>query len=179
MAAITGSGVGVRLPGVLDFISHSPEQTRRVGRRLGQLARAGDVALLAGDFGAGKTQLAQGIGWGLAVDRPITSPSFTLVNEYCLPGLDGKQRLYHIDLYRLETRAELLSLGLEAYLEDTEAVTVIEWPERLPAGSVEDHLLVQIGVVSETKRRMQFSASGARYRDLLAAVKAEAFGVER
>lgn len=175
---MAGSSVDARAFGALDFISHSPDQTRRIGRRLGQLARAGDVALLSGDFGAGKTLLTQGIAWGLGADRTVTSPSFTLVNEYQLTGNDRKHRLYHVDLYRLESVTEIESLGLEVYLDDPDAVTVIEWPERLPAGSVADHLLVRIGVVSDTKRRMRFIPCGPRYQNLLAAVKAEAFGVE-
>lgn len=172
------SSVSARAASHLDFISHSPQQTQRVGFRLGQLARAGDIVLLSGDFGAGKTLLAQGIARGLGADRPVTSPSFTLVHEYRLVGGAKPARFYHIDLYRLESVTEIETLGLEAYSDDPDAMVAIEWPERLPVGYVQDYLLIHIGVVSETKRRLRFTPRGPRYHELVLAVKAEAFGVD-
>ena len=83
----------------LDFVSHSPAQTRRFGARLGALLQAGDLICLEGELGAGKTCLAQGIGRGLGIRQPITSPTFTLIAEYHLPR--PAPALYHIDLYRL------------------------------------------------------------------------------
>ncbi len=164
----------------LDFISHSPEQSRRFGWRLGQHAQAGDLFLLAGPFGAGKTALVQGLAAGLSVTERVTSPSFALVNEH--PGRDasGEQvRLYHIDLYRLNTEAEVASVGLDEFLDDPTGICAIEWPDRLgPDIAAFEHLLIVLEPVSESKRRLTVAASGRRYDDLLAAIRAEAFGVE-
>lgn len=163
----------------LDFISHSTEQTHRVGRRLGQHARAGDLFLLSGTFGAGKTLLAQGLALGLGVADRVTSPSFTLVHEYAGRGADGARvRFYHVDLYRLERPGDVASIGLDEYLDDPEGICAIEWPERLAPTPALDHLLVTIGPVSETKRRLALAPHGPRYTALLSALKAEAFGVE-
>lgn len=164
----------------LDFISHSPEQTRRVGWRLGQHARGGDVFLLSGTFGAGKTLLAQGLAAGLGIADNVNSPSFTLVNEYA--GRDGAGaavRLYHVDLYRLETDAAVATLGLDEYLADPEGICAIEWPERLPGGWWTDALAIDLTPVSDTKRRLRLTPHGERPALLLREVKAEAFGVER
>ncbi len=162
----------------LDFISHSPEQTRRFGWRLGQHARAGDVFLLSGTFGAGKTALTQGLAAGLAVVERVTSPSFTLVNEYDgQAGGEERVRLYHVDLYRLETDAEVDSVGLDDLLADPAGICAIEWPDRLGARSPREHLLITLEAVSETKRRLALTPSGARHAALLAEVRAEAFGV--
>lgn len=167
------------MPGAaLDFISHSPEQTRRVGWRLGQHARAGDLFLLAGTFGAGKTSLTQGLAAGLGVVERVTSPSFTLVNEHDGRTTDGARvRLYHIDLYRLETEAAVDSLGLEDILDDPDGICAIEWPDRLGDLLPREHLLILLEPVSETKRRLVLTPTGARYVALLAEVRAEAFGV--
>ena len=164
---------------VLDFISHSPEQTWRVGRRLGQRLHAGDLILLSGTFGAGKTLLTQGLAAGLAVEERVTSPSFALVNEYDGRDADGRAvRLYHIDLYRLDDPAQVETIGLEEYLAAPDGICVVEWPEHL--GDVEglERLLVELEAVAETKRRLRFTPHGARYAALLGDLKAEAFGVE-
>ena len=170
----TGQAAGL----ALDFISHSAEQTRRVGMRLGRHARAGDLFLLSGPFGAGKTLLTQGLAAGLGVTERVTSPSFTLVNEYAGHTAEGRRvRLYHVDLYRLETEAEVASVGLEDMLADPAGIGAIEWPDRL--GDLEglEHLLIVLSPVSDTKRRLTLTAIGARHAALLAELRAEAFGV--
>lgn len=162
----------------LDFISHSPDQTRRVGWRLGQHARPGDLLLLSGTFGAGKTALAQGFASGLGIAERVTSPSFALVNEYGGRVADGRLiRFYHVDLYRLETVAEVESVGLEDLLADPEGICAIEWPDRLGAATPREHLLIALEPVSESKRRLTLLPIGERYLTLLAEVRAEAFGV--
>jgi tRNA threonylcarbamoyladenosine biosynthesis protein TsaE len=103
------------------------DATRRLGRWLGERARTGDALLLSGDLGAGKTSLAQGIADGLGIDEPVTSPTFTLLNEY-----KGRLRFFHFDFYRLEPD-EIPSLGLEEYWFEPRGVVAIEWPERLDA----------------------------------------------
>ncbi|GMU39635.1 MAG: tRNA threonylcarbamoyladenosine biosynthesis protein TsaE [Chloroflexota bacterium] len=137
-------------------------QTRALGRRLARLLRAGDVVLLQGTLGAGKTALAQGVGQGLRLDTPVTSPTFVLMTRH-----EGALRLYHADLYRLTDPAEVEDLALEQQAAD--GVLLIEWPERgievLPA----EHLLVVIDLVegAPKERRITIVASGERYRRIL------------
>jgi len=110
--------------------SHAPEETTGLGVCLGRILRAGDVLLLRGDLGAGKTQFARGVAEGLSIVGPIPSPTFTLVNEYEGRNATGEVvPLAHIDLYRLGESGDLDSLGLDDYLGGVWAA-VIEWPER-------------------------------------------------
>src|SRR5258708_37828073 len=108
------------------FISHSPAETEALGEKLGRAAERGLVLALSGDLGAGKTQLVKGIARGLGVTARVHSPTFTLVNEYG----GGRLKLFHLDLYRLETPAQILSAGIEEFLSP-DGVAVIEWAERL------------------------------------------------
>jgi len=108
------------------FISHSPAETGSLGERWGRAAQRGLVIGLSGDLGAGKTQLVKGIARGLGITARVYSPTFTLVNEYG----GGRLRLFHLDLYRLETRGQIVSAGLEEFLQP-DGVTVIEWAEKM------------------------------------------------
>lgn len=155
--------------------SHSPEQTRRLGVRLGELLRAGDLVCLEGALGAGKTCLAQGIGRGCGVAESLISPTFTLIHEYKRPQ-DGLF-LYHVDLYRIADAREALGLGLGDYVEDELAVTLIEWPERARELLPEEKLWVLIRHIEGRRRILLFSAQGARYEALLNAFRKRAFGV--
>ena len=104
--------------GQLELVSHSPEETQQLGRRIGRLVRPGDVFLLVGDLGSGKTCLTQGIAWGLGIEEYTMSPSFVIMRE-----LYGRLPLYHIDLYRLDRIEESLDLGLDDYLYGRESVS--------------------------------------------------------
>lgn len=137
-----------------EFISHSPEETESLGESWGRAAQPGWVIALSGDLGAGKTQLVKGIARGLGVTARVHSPTFTLVNEYT----GGRLQLFHLDLYRLETRAQILSAGLEEYLQPA-GVAVIEWAERL--GECGACRKVNLEVLGETKRRITYEDSGA------------------
>src|SRR5579862_8282902 len=108
------------------FISHSPAETRSLGESWGHMAERGLVIALSGDLGAGKTELVKGIARGLGTPQRVHSPTFTLVNEYD----GGRLRLFHLDLYRLETPEQIIAAGLEEYLQP-DGVTVIEWAEKL------------------------------------------------
>jgi tRNA threonylcarbamoyladenosine biosynthesis protein TsaE len=108
------------------FISHRPEETAALGESWGRQARPGWLIGLTGDLGAGKTLLAAGIARGLGVAARVQSPTFTLVNEY----LDGRLPLFHLDLYRLSTRHDIVAAGLEPYLSRPAGVAVVEWIER-------------------------------------------------
>ena len=159
----------------LDFVSHSPDQTRRLGLRLGLLLQAGDVICLEGELGTGKTCLAQGIGEGMGISEPITSPTFILIAEYRLPPPSGS--LYHIDLYRLdEAIDEALALGLDDYLAG-HGVCLIEWAERIRAVLPDERLWVTLRHLDTSKRGIVMQATGARYDELLQEFRRTAFGV--
>lgn len=158
----------------VDFISTSVRQTERLGVRLGRLLQVDDVVCLAGDLGAGKTALARGIGRGWGTTLRVTSPTFTLINEYPRPE-DGRI-LYHIDCYRLHGEADIMTVGLEDIL-DARGVVMIEWPERIEVYLPEDCFWVALEYLTPTRRTMRFSASGQRSAELLAAFKRSAFGI--
>lgn len=158
----------------LDFISHSPAQTERVGQRLGEQLLPGDLLLLIGTFGVGKTQLARGIVRGLGSDDLVTSPSFVLVNEYRAGHRWQHMAIYHVDLYRIAAEGELATIGLEE-LWSGDGVCLIEWPERVRSRIPADHLAVHIQHLSETKRRLRLVPHGKRYIDLVTTFKGTAF----
>ena len=108
------------------IISHSPEETFDLGRRLAAELRPGAVLALAGNLGAGKTQFVRGLAAGLGIATEATSPTFTLIHEY-----PGPVPLYHIDLYRLESEDEVLAIGIDDYLEAS-GITAIEWADKFP-----------------------------------------------
>ena len=161
----------------LDFVSHSTGQTQRIGSRLGEMLQAGDVVLLEGPLGSGKTLLAQGIALGLGVSDPVTSPSFTLINEYRPRDSGARLALYHADMYRLADAApEALALGIEEYLYG-DGVTVIEWAERAADILPPENLHIRLSIVSDSKRGVLMTPHGQRYSELLREFKRRAFGV--
>jgi len=161
-------------PDAFEFTSGSPAQTRRIGERLGELARPGDLVCLEGALGAGKTCLAQGIGAGWGAEADVTSPTFTLIHELRRAG--DRAVLYHIDLYRVESIDEARYLGLSD-LFDGRAVCVMEWPERAGDLIPDACLRIQLALVDDTHRHMTFGASGVRHLRLLGDFKRAAFGI--
>ena len=145
---------------MVTFVSHSPAETESLGERWGRAAQTGLVIGLSGDLGAGKTQLVKGLARGLGIPARVHSPTFTLVNEYG----GGRLRLFHLDLYRLETRGQMVSAGLEEFLQP-DGVTMIEWAERLEDGrwKMEDGKIIKakIEIISETERRIVYDDFGA------------------
>lgn len=141
------------------FISHSPAETESLGEKWGREAQRGLVIALSGDLGAGKTQLVRGLARGLGVATRVHSPTFTLVNEYG----GGRLKLFHLDLYRLETTEQLHSAGIEEFLQP-DGVAVIEWAERLEGGDWKMEAAktrkVHIEVLSETERRIVYEDFG-------------------
>src|SRR5712671_2510988 len=142
------------------FISHSPAETESLGELWGRAAQRGLVIGLTGDLGAGKTQLVKGLARGLGVTARVHSPTFTLVNEYG----GGRLKLFHLDLYRLETRAQILSAGIGEFLSP-DGVAVIEWAERLEDGRwmMDDGKIkkVKIEIISESERKFIYDDFGA------------------
>ncbi len=151
---------------MLEFFSRSPEQTRRIGMRLGGIINAGDVICLQGDLGAGKTTFTQGIaqGWG-SLDS-VSSPTFILVNQY--RRADGG-KLFHLDAYRLDSVPEAEELDLDSML--AEGALIVEWPERLGDLIPVDHLQIHFGHIAEEHRRLEFHAYGLRFDGLLNEVR--------
>jgi tRNA threonylcarbamoyladenosine biosynthesis protein TsaE len=145
------------------IISLDPDSTTRLGRALGEVARAGDLLCLWGDLGAGKTHLAKAIGAGLGVTDTIASPSFILMAEY-----DGRLPLFHIDPYRLLSAEDALAGGL---IDERQAggVTLVEWPERLGDALPIDRLDARIEGTGDDPRTITLIAWTERYRRYLEA----------
>jgi tRNA threonylcarbamoyladenosine biosynthesis protein TsaE len=154
----------------VDFTSSSPDQTQRVGARIGELLRPGDLICLHGDLGTGKTTLAQGMarGWGSA--RAARSPSFILVHEY--KRADG-MILFHLDAFRLSP-GEWPGLEIEAALEA--GAMVVEWPERIEGALGQDRVQVEIRWIDDTRRNLRFESKGARSEEILRDFRKLAFG---
>lgn len=149
----------------LQLISHSPEQTQNLGRYLGKLTQSGDVFLLTGNLGSGKTCLTQGIAWGLGVKEYAFSPSFVIVREY-----HGRLPLYHIDLYRLDRIEEIMNLALEEYFFG-DGVCVVEWAEKGTDVFPQENLLIKLDYMSPTDRSLALKPGSERYIQLLESLK--------
>jgi tRNA threonylcarbamoyladenosine biosynthesis protein TsaE len=139
-------------------ISHSPEETEALGETWGRAAVSGLVIGLTGDLGAGKTQLVKGLARGLGVTARVHSPTFTLVNQYG----GGRLPLFHLDLYRLETPAQIVAAGLEEYLEKPDGVAVVEWAEKWveKAPGRTNYRRVMIEILNENERRISHEDFG-------------------
>jgi tRNA threonylcarbamoyladenosine biosynthesis protein TsaE len=146
------------------FISHSPAETESLGERWGRAAQLGLVIGLSGDLGAGKTQFVKGLARGLGITARVHSPTFTLVNEYG----GGRLRLFHLDLYRLETRGQMVSAGLEEFLQP-DGVTVIEWAEKMAneewrmknEEKPRRMISIKIEILGESERKIIYDDFGA------------------
>jgi tRNA threonylcarbamoyladenosine biosynthesis protein TsaE len=146
--------------------SNSADETRSFGEQLGALLQPGDVVLLSGELGAGKTVFVQGIARGLGFDGSVSSKSFVLLGEY-----PGRVKIYHADLYRLDDVEQVRELALDEI--SAEGVLVVEWPER--AGSrvlPEEHLWIEFEVTGEESRLLRVSAMGDRPSGVVGALLA-------
>jgi tRNA threonylcarbamoyladenosine biosynthesis protein TsaE len=155
----------------LEFTSRSPEQTRRLGMRLGGLLQPGDLICLSGDLGAGKTTLVQGVAQGWGTLDPVSSPTFVLVNEYRRPA---GSRLYHLDAYRMANYLEAEDLDLDRMVEG--GPLLIEWPERIKEALPRDCLWINLRWVADEQRAMVFHSQGKHYDELLADFRRRVFG---
>ena len=130
-------------------VTNSAAETRALGEKLASRLKAGDVVVLEGELGAGKSELARGIARGLGVTETVTSPSFTILNVY----ESGRCPLYHFDWYRLESEEELYELGMDEYLGG-DGIAVIEWAERCPEAVPENVLRIRLEVTGGESRRI-------------------------
>lgn len=131
-------------------VTNSAEETRTLGEKLASGLKPGDVVLLNGELGAGKSELARGIARGLGVTETVASPSFTILNVY----ESGRYPLYHFDWYRLESAEELYELGMDEYLGG-DGIAVVEWAERCPEAVPEKHIQINITATGEEQREFR------------------------
>ena len=141
--------------------TNSAAETWQLGEQIAKELKAGDVILLEGGLGAGKSELARGIARGLGVQETVTSPSFTILNVYD----SGRLPLYHFDWYRLESEEELYELGMDEYLGG-DGVALVEWPERCPEAVPEQCLRIRLFPEGENTRRIETEAAGG-FRPLI------------
>ena len=137
--------------------------TIQIGKSIGSLLLPGDVVALVGELGTGKTQFIKGLAVGVGIGKPtyISSPSFTLINEY-----KGKIPFYHIDLFRLRAEKEAEDLGLEEYFQSG-GITAIEWADRIPSLLPREMLWIQISYTGENTRSLEIIGKGKRYEALI------------
>ena len=164
---IISIGLSIRKDEIMiDIITHSSKETQDLGYRLGTLLKEGDIVCLVGDLGAGKTTLTQSIAKGLGVEDYVTSPTFTLINEY-----SGRYMLYHFDLYRLNSIDEIYDLGYEEYFF-SQGVCIIEWADILQENLPLERLNIFIERGKEDNdRKILISGSGNRYREIIKELK--------
>ena len=143
------------------IITSNEKETKKIGKLLGDNVQPGQIILLKGDLGSGKTRFVKGIAASLNSTNEVSSPTYNLINEY-----PGKMTLYHMDLYRLDNENDLLNIGFEDYLY-RDGIIAIEWPELaydfLPA----DFLLINFEIVSENKRKLKLKAKGEKSKNLM------------
>ena len=143
----------------MEYMTNAPEETEALGEKLAKLLRPGTVLAYLGDLGAGKTAFTRGLARGLGCRETVTSPTYTIVNEY----LGGRLPLFHFDMYRLTSSDDLWDIGWEDYL-DRQGVCAVEWSENVPE-AMAGALTVRIEKLGDTVRRITIDG-GAEYADL-------------
>lgn len=153
--------------------SKSASETIRIGKNIGSFLQPGDVVALVGELGVGKTQLVKGLAEGVGVGKPtyISSPSFTLINEYL-----GRVPFYHIDLFRLEQEKEVEELGLEDYFQ-AGGITAIEWADKIAPLLPEEILWIDIYYTGENTRSLEINGKGKHFEALVNQVRCSELGV--
>ena len=132
----------------MEFITNSPEETEKIGEKMAKALPAGTILAYRGDLGAGKTAFTRGLARGLGANEPVTSPTYTIVNEY----LSGRLPLFHFDMYRLRSADDLFDIGWEDYL-DRNGICAVEWSENV-AEAMEDAVFITIQKTGESSRRI-------------------------
>ncbi len=160
-------------PNTVEIFSHSAEQTRRMGLRLGAMLQPGDLLCLQGDLGAGKTTFVQGLAQGWGAQDAVSSPTFVLVNVY--RRVDGGQ-FFHLDAYRLESTPEAEELDFESML--SQGPLVIEWADRVRDILPAERLWIELDYQDEDRRTLRFNPHGARFVRMLAALRQAVYGAD-
>ena len=144
----------------MEFIVDTADSTMQLGKKLGELVHSGDIICITGDLGAGKTHFTKGVAEGLKIDEPITSPTFTIVNEY-----EGRLKLHHFDVYRVCDPDEIEAIGFDEYIF-SDAVSIIEWSNFIEELIPKEHILVNIKKIPELGmdfRKISIQYYGDRY----------------
>jgi tRNA threonylcarbamoyladenosine biosynthesis protein TsaE len=160
-------------PHAFEVFSHSPEQTRRVGVRLGSLLQVGDIVCLEGDLGSGKTTLAQGIAQGWGSPSKVTSPTYVIVNEYSRPGGIS---VFDCEAYRLQPENPLDSAILDLDRVLTDGVLVMEWAERMKTSLPKENLWINMDWINDDQRHLILTPHGPRYISILKKLQQALFG---
>jgi len=148
------------------YVTTSVQKTVWLGKQLGVQLQDGDIIALVGDLGGGKTWFTKGVAMALGINPDtIVSPTFTLVNEF-----DGKYKLFHIDLYRLKDKAEIIALDLDEYFSG-QGIVVVEWADRWPGELPGETIEVALHIVDEHTRELGFSTSHPRAKKIIRALK--------
>ncbi|MHB8154458.1 MAG: tRNA (adenosine(37)-N6)-threonylcarbamoyltransferase complex ATPase subunit type 1 TsaE [Candidatus Omnitrophota bacterium] len=146
----------------MEKLTFSVNQTLKLGKKIASNLSGGEIIFLSGSLGAGKTVLAKGIAGGLGIDKnDVVSPTFVLLRVY-----QGKHLLQHFDLYRIKSPEDIFALGYEEYLY-SDAVTLIEWPQRLKFLLPKEFLKIKLSIKAKNQRYFKFTAKGSRYKKLL------------
>ncbi len=153
---------------MFDIISKSPEETAKLGEKIGEFLPSGVVICLYGDLGAGKTLFVQNLAKGLGIDEDVTSPTFNIMNVY-----EGRLPLYHFDLYRLEQEYELEDIGFYDYVDDPAGPVVIEWADKFADSLPDDYLVISIERTDgdDNERKITFDVRGSIYDELFQEVE--------
>lgn len=144
----------------MNFITNTVEETIELGKIIGRSLKPGDIVCIDGDLGSGKTHLTKGIALGLGIYEHITSPTFNIVNEY-----EGKIKLYHFDVYRVNDPDEIAAIGFDEYIF-SDAVSVIEWSDYIKELIPDEHIQINIANESETRRSINIEFFGKRYDNI-------------
>jgi tRNA threonylcarbamoyladenosine biosynthesis protein TsaE len=139
------------------IITKSPEETKKLGEEVSKLVKLGDLLAFYGELGAGKTCFIQGISTGLEVKGYVTSPSFTIINEY-----QGKIPLYHFDVFRINSIEEIVELGYEEYFYG-DGITVIEWADKIERLLPKEYLKIEIKFKTSSERKISFIPQGNKF----------------
>ncbi len=134
----------------MEFIAESLEDTKSFAKQFANTLKSGDVVLLTGDLGAGKTTFVKAVAKALGYDGLVTSPTFTLLNQY-----NAKFPIYHFDMYRLKSSAEAIESGLDEILHNGEGVCFVEWPQKVAGILPEKNIMLDITVLSDNERRFR------------------------
>jgi len=139
------------------FVTHSVEETQKLGELLGKELRQGIVIALKGDLGSGKTTFIQGLANGLGITERVTSPTFVIMRKYAIENRKGLEHFCHIDFYRIHSNRDIMNLDFETVIHNPKNVVAIEWAERLPELLPKKKLAIEFAYIHESQRKLTFT----------------------